>query len=375
MSTDQTDRNLLFGVLALQAGLIDEAQFAQACTLWAARKDAPLADILTGQGWLAPEDRELLDALLQRKLQHHGGDARASLASLTGDWVRPSLATIDDPAIRQSLAALSIGPGPVSLSATDYQPEGRGRYTIVRLHAQGGIGQVWVARDHDLGRNVALKELRPNRADDPAAVARFLGEAQVTGQLEHPGIVPVYELARPQGGEQAFYTMRFVGGRTLADAVQAYHRKRQAGEASRLDLRELLGAFVSVCNAVAYAHSRGVLHRDLKPQNVALGDFGEVMVLDWGLAKVLGEAEDQASLLPVSVGREESYEPAARVWRARARLLQYQVEEVLRFPPEKLRQVGSTLVPHYDEDQEGEQEDAAERKRLPYPELIARLRG
>jgi serine/threonine protein kinase len=181
--------------------------------------------------------------------------------------------------------------------STDRNPA---RYVRTRLHAEGGIGQVWLAHDENLGRDVALKELRCDRDENPAAVARFLAEARITGQLEHPGIVPVYELVEPKDGPPC-YAMRFVGGRTLADAIQDYHHKRQAGQTGPLDLRALLGAFVGVANAVGYAHSRGVLHRDLKPQNVALGEYGEVVVLDWGLAKVLGRAEEPTSPLPVTL--------------------------------------------------------------------------
>jgi serine/threonine-protein kinase len=192
------------------------------------------------------------------------------------------------------------------ISTVAYQPESRQRYTLSRLHAQGGIGQVWLARDGDLGRDVALKELRPERADHPAVWARFLEEAKITGQLEHPSIVPVYELAKRTEDQKPFYTMRFIKGRTLAEAIKTYHRRREADEAGPLELRELLSDFGSVCQAVAYAHSRRVLHRDLKPQNVVLGDFGEVIVLDWGLAKVLGQAEGPVSLLPVAVAPEGS---------------------------------------------------------------------
>jgi tetratricopeptide (TPR) repeat protein/tRNA A-37 threonylcarbamoyl transferase component Bud32 len=166
-------------------------------------------------------------------------------------------------------------------------------------------------RDGSLGREVALKELRPDRAD-PGFWGRFVREAQVTGQLEHPGIVPVYEVGRRPEDNQPFYTMRFVRGRTLKDAIAAYHQRSKSKEAGPLELRELLGAFVQVCQAVGYAHSRGVLHRDLKPHNVALGDYGEVMVLDWGLAKVLSEpgaAGADASTLGLPVAPTAEQEP------------------------------------------------------------------
>jgi serine/threonine-protein kinase len=302
--TDHTDRNLLFGVLALQADILDGQQFVAACSEWASRKATPLADVLAERGWLTPEERTLVDQLLERKLKKHDEDAHASLAAVTTPEVRSVLESVADPDVQQSLVDLPTPARPSILSTVAYQPDARQRYTLTRLHAKGGIGQVWLAHDEDLSRDVALKELRPDRRDNPAARARFLDEARITGQLEHPGIVPVYELVQPREGEPC-YAMRFVGGRTLADAIRDYHRRRQAGEAGALDLRELLTGFVSVCNAVGYAHSRGVLHRDLKPANVALGDFGEVLVLDWGLAKVVGKDEEPTSLLPVSVGQAE----------------------------------------------------------------------
>jgi WD40 repeat protein/serine/threonine protein kinase len=173
------------------------------------------------------------------------------------------------------------------------------RYRLIRPHAVGGIGQVWLAYDADLGRTIALKELRAERAQDARIAARFVREARITGQLQHPGIVPVYELVPgppdPDGTEPPFYTMRFVQGRTLTDAARAYHEKRAAGGAGPLDLVALLNAFVNVCNTVAYAHSRGVIHRDLKGQNVVLGDFGEVIVLDWGFAKLVDSPEDDGA--------------------------------------------------------------------------------
>src|SRR6266699_2017361 len=165
---------------------------------------------------------------------------------------------------------------------------------------------VWLARDSQLGRDVALKDLRPEQAHNAALCARFLKEAQITGQLEHPGIVPVYELARRVGTGHPFYTMRFVKGRTLNEAACAYHQKRAAGQADSLEFLALLNAFVVVCKTVAYAHSRGVIHRDLKGQNVIVGDFGEVVVLDWGLAKLVDRHAEETQTAAVSLDRQAS---------------------------------------------------------------------
>ena len=127
---------------------------------------------------------------------------------------------------------------------------------------------------------------------------RFLKEAQITGQLEHPNIVPVYELARRVEDDQPYYTMRLIRGRTLHRAIEDFHTRRAAGAADPLEWPRLLQAFVGVCQAIAYAHSRGVIHRDLKPENVVLGAFGEVILLDWGLAKMVDSPDEDGDGLP-----------------------------------------------------------------------------
>jgi serine/threonine-protein kinase len=164
-------------------------------------------------------------------------------------------------------------------------PAGGLRYTAVRLHAHGGLGEVHVAEDAELHRSVALKRMRRHLAHDPDNRRRFLREAEITGRLEHPGIVPVYGLVRDESGEPA-YAMRFVEGETLKEAADRYH-----AAPDRMAFRQLLNHFVAACNAVAYAHSRGVIHRDLKPSNVLVGRFAETLVVDWGLAKVVGRIE------------------------------------------------------------------------------------
>jgi serine/threonine-protein kinase len=304
MPRADADRNLLFGVIALQTDALTRTQFIDGCSLWASQKDRPLADLLLERGWISLEDRADVERLVDRKLRRHGGDVQASLAELAGDAVRQSLANVDDPDIRQSIAGPEAPRGHVLLSTLGYTPETRERYTLTRLHARGGIGQVWLARDADLGRDVALKELRPEQASNPVVWTRFLEEAKITGQLEHPNIVPVHELVGQGEGRTPFYTMRFVKGRTLADAIRDYHAQLAEAKAGAMEFRSLLGAFLGVCNAIAYAHSRGVLHRDLKPNNVVLGDYGEVIVLDWGLAKLVDRIEE--TLTPAVALAQES---------------------------------------------------------------------
>ena len=177
-----------------------------------------------------------------------------------------------------------------------------GRYQVKKEFARGGMGVIWMALDTAVGREVALKELLPPQAgrgtshisDTPELVERFLREAKVTGQLEHPNIVPVYEIAARDDGS-VFYTMKLVRGRTMAHRLLQIQHSEASPQQKLAERLKLLDAFTDLCNAVAYAHSRGVIHRDLKPANIMLGDFGETMVLDWGLARVQGQ-EDSSTI-------------------------------------------------------------------------------
>jgi serine/threonine protein kinase len=157
----------------------------------------------------------------------------------------------------------------------------------MRFHARGGLGEVLVAKDESLGREVALKVMQSPPGSDPDRRRRFELEAAITSLLEHPGIVPVYGAGEDEAGRPC-YTMRFIQGETLRDAVRPLHDARSpvSDTAARgLLFRGLLSRFITVCNTIAYAHSRGVIHRDLKPANIMLGKYGETLVVDWGLAK------------------------------------------------------------------------------------------
>jgi serine/threonine-protein kinase len=178
--------------------------------------------------------------------------------------------------------------GPRSGTTADAIADAAGlRYRILRPHARGGLGEVYVALDQEVGREVALKKIHADLAPDPVGRGRFIREAEITGGLEHPGIVPVYGLGLHADG-RPFYAMRFVKGETLHEAIRRFHypetQAAHSGE-RRLAFRALLRRFIDVCNAISYAHSRGVLHRDLKPDNIMLGEFGETLIIDWGLAR------------------------------------------------------------------------------------------
>jgi WD40 repeat protein/tRNA A-37 threonylcarbamoyl transferase component Bud32 len=298
-----TEHNLLFGVLAVRADLITAGQLADAWDAWHLHKD-PLRDILRRWGWITPADEARVDSLYRHYLDTHSGNLSASLRAAVEQKVFVTLRATRDPKAQRLLGDLLAQPGsltdPATTATVRYAAEIRDRYTLVQLHATGGIGVIWLAFDSDLGRTVALKELRPETVRDLRASHRFLTEAKVTGQLEHPGIVPVYELGRRTLDQKPFYTMRFVKGRTLTEAIRAYHQKREARRAGTVERNELLTNFIALCKTLAYAHSRGVIHRDLKGQNVLLGDFGEVIVLDWGLAKVV-ERIKGADAAPVVV--------------------------------------------------------------------------
>jgi serine/threonine-protein kinase len=173
-------------------------------------------------------------------------------------------------------------------------PSRIGRYHVEGEVGRGGMGVVYQAHDPDLNRAVAVKVLRPELSADAALARRFLEEAQLSGQLQHPGLVPVHEMGRLDDG-RLFFAMKLVKGRTLAELLD--ERPDPAH-----DLPRFLLIFEQVCQAVGYAHARGVLHRDLKPGNVMVGEFGEVQVMDWGLGKVLP---------PASRGSQPPEEPPA----------------------------------------------------------------
>ncbi len=237
-------------------------------------------------------DPEALRRALAALADAHGlaavADAAASLWNDAGSTAGPvpdgGSATLDFGSETLDPDATTSWAPPASAAPARPAPRIAGRYDDLGLLARGGMGEVRRVRDTTLGRTVALKRVHPELARRPASVARFLEEVRATAQLQHPAIVPVYDLGQTPDG-RPWFTMQEVRGQTLLQALRALHGDADGGGWT---LARLVQALWTAAQAVAFAHGRGLVHRDLKPENLMLGERGEVFVLDWGLAKGVG---------------------------------------------------------------------------------------
>ena len=245
-------------------------------------------DELTGQGG-AGEDPRAVDADTQSTDVPERTDPGTDVQPGRRDAsLMPTVAATPEgrPATLRSAETL---PAPDTATSADADLDHTAdRYRQLEEIGSGGMGRVLKGHDPNLGRTVAVKVLRPEHRGRPGPVARFVREARATAQLEHPNIVPVHELGRLPDGS-IYFTMKRVQGETLQHVLDRL-RDGDPDYRQRYSRRQLLGLFVDVCQGAAFAHSRGVIHRDLKPENVLLGAFGEVLVMDWGLVKVVGAA-------------------------------------------------------------------------------------
>ena len=281
MVSQPIDRDLLFGLVALRMRLIDQSQLFDALQDWVQDNARTLTQVLEARESLTGEQSTLVDAIVEGEIPADDESAATRLVRLVAD-----------------------GAGiPAAVKGTE------SRYQVLWAHAKGGLGEVFVAEDTELHRRVALKEIQARHAKNPTSRGRFVAEAEITGNLEHPGIVPVYGLGT-YDDDRPFYTMRFIKGEDLATAIRRFH-SAVAPSFTGMEFRWLLRKFVDVCNTVAYAHSRGVLHRDLKPGNVMIGPFGETLVMDWGIAKLIGQSDDAGidRVGPTSESREPAIRP------------------------------------------------------------------
>lgn len=293
MAKPNSDRNLLVGILALQLSLVSEQQLLNAVKAWAFDKSKLLEDLFLEQNAIDESSRSMLYGLVARTI----GDENPKTSSEVVNDSLPTvlaalekLSSIDDSDVRDSVTDFLTKDRHLAIESPTkpFEVEERGRrFRIISLVDEGGLGRVSLAEDLELHREVALKEILPQYLHSEETRHRFLLEAEVTGRLEHPSIVPVYSLGTSDNGGP-FYAMQLIRGTSLAKAIRALHfeQPKLDPNAKRQEVRKLIGRLIDACQAVQYAHSKRVLHRDLKPQNIMLGKFGETFVVDWGLARV-----------------------------------------------------------------------------------------
>lgn len=279
------DRDLATAIALLRGGYVSERQLSQITKSWTAFGNVTLVEQAIQCGVIGSVDSDTIDRDCDNLLLNATRQVSASGVFLSpSKRDRARLANLDPSGrIGQLLGVSDVS----MLSGDEIEDRSVGaRYTLLRKLGQGGLGIVWLARDENLQRYVALKEISRDIAPDDAALEHFRREAEITGRLEHPSIVPIYQYGRDEKSGKSFYVMRFLGRRTLQDAIGEYHERRDANQGDSMALHRLLAAFVSVCHAVEHAHARQIIHRDLKPSNVALDEFEQVTLLDWGLAKI-----------------------------------------------------------------------------------------
>ena len=309
---DKLNSDLLVVVLAILTDAVPRSAVAEAMKSWTEKSGQSLVEWLKRSSGLDDARIQALECLASAHLKAHQNDFRLSLDAWNAyDLTQDVLTEINDDALRTTLGASLEGDETLPFDeaahrssrasvADQHAPSiGGERFHLIRQHARGGIGQVWLARDGELHRDVALKEIQPQYAGSEHQRARFVLEAEITGNLEHPGIVPVYSLGRNAEG-RPYYAMRFIEGESFSVAIRRFHEAgaEKDGKAETLkrppwgiEFRQLLRRFLDVCDAIDFAHSRNILHRDLKPANIMVGRYGETLVVDWGLAKVLGKTE------------------------------------------------------------------------------------
>ncbi len=286
----------------------------QAVRNWTNDKSRSIGQILLEQAQIDLSELEALQKLAGRRAKKYGGVERGLASVKASESLLKQLETIDDDDLQASVAYLTGAGSATHPSGTNEDDRGGfkttpdKRFKKLGFHKGGGLGEIYEAIDVELDRKVAFKEISLRLAHDTQLRARFLQEANVTGLLEHPNVVPIYGHGRFRDG-RPYYVMKFIKGESLKELIERMNRvdrqKAKENEASSKptepdskapipNLRELMYRFIDVCEAIEYAHSRGVLHRDLKPSNIMLGKFGETLVVDWGVAKILNLNEATA---------------------------------------------------------------------------------
>ena len=326
MSTAST-RGKLFAAFARRLGYVTEGQLDLACQARRRDPSRELADILVAQGAIDDRNRAIIEEVVESQLALHAGNAEACFAGiLDKGWVPTAL--FADGSEPPTAAGAPMGPEPPVVAWEEKHADaltetvtlgsytsGGSRYELLERKFSGGMGEVWIARDRELNREVLLKQVLPQLAENVRNRGRFLREARTGAILEHPGIVPVYDIGQHPGG-QLFQVMRYFRPGSLHKKIAAYHLAHPDA-LDELAFRTLLGHFATACRAIEFAHTRGILHLDIKPQNIVTGDFGETQIIDWGLAQItdadmLEKVHEESGNLASGSARGDSAVPASR---------------------------------------------------------------
>jgi serine/threonine protein kinase/Flp pilus assembly protein TadD len=393
MRAEVSHLDLLTCLLVRQQQVLSDEELEQLVRQWCETSSGSLLDFLALRTNVTPTQlarlrstagrqagETLVDPLRQRLKM-----LPAALQQLLAPGIDSVGSSRERPTVREADTRPATTPrGPQADSAWAAKTDGLtpgDRFDALEVHAQGGLGVIYRARDREFDRTVALKQIKAQWADDVDSRNRFLLEARVTGRLEHPGVVPIYALGADASG-RPYYAMRLIRGESLLEVIDRFHRSRvdNLTPAERLgELRKLLQRLLDVCHAVDYAHSKGVIHRDIKPSNIMLGKYGETLVVDWGLAKVIGSSEDVA-LTTRMVARPQDGDPASTVLGAAIGTPAYMSPEQAAgkhdqlTPTTDVYSLGATLyqlltgcLPHDDDGDQGVMIAKAENERIVPP--------
>lgn len=279
--------DIYFAAALTGSGKLTERQLAKVISNWTIFGNQPLSEFLVEDKVITYDEKERFENEAKRNRDR----AETTLQKGNEVYSATQLVNIKIGMVDSSgrLARL-LGVGGSEVPAIIESRELKSEFKLLKKIGEGGLGTVWLARDENLRRYVAVKEIRADRMNEVKAILpRFRREAEITGRLEHPGIVPLYQFGQDAATGRYFYVMRFLGKKTLQDSIQEYHERREAGNDDPIHLHRLLNIIITLCQSVAHAHSRKIIHRDIKPENVALDSFGQVVLIDWGLAKLNDE--------------------------------------------------------------------------------------
>ena len=302
-------RGLLYGLLALKIGFVNVDQLVETLSAWnlkSADDDLLPSEFFVERSLLTSEQARAVENVFALHVASgdceeldHSLETLASfeVSDAIGKSERQGASDIQE-TLQQLKTSAQTGQGIGDTERNELNVGGArqanthvsdNRFKVIRPleSGKGGMGEIDVAEDAELGRHVALKKIRPEQADKQASRDRFRREAEITGNLEHPSIVPIYGLGSDASG-RPYYAMRWIRGNDLGMAIEKFHADREQGSTSfdTIEFRALIDQLIDVAQAISYAHSRGVLHRDLKPNNVMVGKYGETLVIDWGLARL-----------------------------------------------------------------------------------------